>query len=206
MDLSLNHINVGPDSISLMLPRDEESSLNDAIAGDCVDPYWGKLWDSAADSAACVLQSDWGRQNKTIELGCGAGLLGIAGLMAGLDVTFSDHEPQAVDLAVSNAEFNGFKSRGLILDWGDPSDEKFDVLLASDVLYEQESHAKLLLLAERMLHTGGSFHIGDPGRQLSRNFLNLANDGGWHVQIFDKHLQPCLAPFTNQFQWLILKR
>ena len=190
-----------------MLPLDEESSLNEMVQGKGIDPYWAKLWESASDTAHCIFQTEWTANLKTLELGCGIGLAGIAGLIAGLDMTFSDHEPQAVDLALQNAALNGFENCGaIVLDWANPIDETFDVILASDVLYEQESHLKILLLAEQMLRPGGSLRIGDPGRQISRNFLNLANDHSWSVSIFDAQLKPCLAPFTNQFQWLVLQK
>ena len=200
-------LNIGDSSISLRVPADEEASLADAAAGKCVDPYWAKLWDTATDTAHCIVQKKWPANLNALELGCGSGLVGVAGLMAGLDVTFSDHEPQAVELALQNGELNGFAGcKGIVLDWADTTEEQFDMLLASDVLYEKKSHLVLLKLAEKILRPNGQFLIGDPGRQLARDFLSLANDRNWKVQIFSRDMKPCLTPFTNEFQLLVLER
>lgn len=192
-----------------MFTRDEEECLAAAVRGDAVDPYWGKVWGSALPSAECVLKSDWPRSKnlKTIELGCGLGLVGIAGLMAGLDVTFSDHEPQAVELAVENAAMNGFENcAGLVMSWTEPTSSKFDVVLASDVLYEAGSHQSLLSAASQLLSPAGNFYIGDPGRSLAKDFLHLAMDADWKVKLFDSDMNQVSTPSTNQFQWIELTK
>ncbi len=190
-------------TICMQLPSDEEASLEDAVAGKCVDPYWGKLWDAAHESASCVLRHQWPAKRSALELGCGAGMVGIAGLMAGLEVTFSDHEPQAIELAVENAALNGFeKCDKLLLEWAQPIDRKFDFILASDILYEQTSHELILNLAEAMLNDDGKLFIGDPGRRLVRNFISSASSIGWRIKIVDGNLQEIMVPPSNQFLWI----
>lgn len=206
-EYSIQTLSIKGQTILLKLPSNAEAMLNLAVSGGCVDPYWGKLWDSAVDSAECVFQNEWPDGIRALELGCGAGLLGIAGQLAGMDVTFSDHEPMAVELACENSRLNGFESAtGIVLDWQAPSDAEFDVLLASDVLYEDGLHVPLLDLAKKMLVSGGQFCIGDPGRQLARSFLNRACDARWKVTIYDNEMNETMTPFNNQFQWIVLKK
>ena len=194
-------------SIRLKVPADPDQILSDAVEGQAVDPYWGKIWDSAPRAAACVLRTDWPTTIQALEIGCGCGLLGIAAMFAGADVTLSDHDVEAVNLAVENARLNGFANApGMVLDWNAPPDATFDLLLASDVLYEEQFHQPLLAAMNKLLKPGGSFRIGDPGRQLAKSFVQSAAENGWATEIFDADLEPLLMPTTNAFQWLVLKQ
>lgn len=205
---ALNSFTVGETKIRIFT-SDEERCLAEAARGEAVDPYWGKVWDAAIPAAECVLKTDWSKMTglKVLELGCGLGLVGIAGLMAGLDVTFSDHEPQAVELAIENAAMNGFENcAGLVMSWAEPANEKFDIILASDVLYEADSHECLLHAASQLILPTGKFYIGDPGRRLARDFLNLAMDANWKVKLFDRDRNQVAVPATNEFQWIELSK
>ena len=205
-------IQIDRHEIIVHVPAREEDYLELAARGESVDPYWGKIWDAALGSAECILNRQWPAGATAIELGCGIGLAGIAGLKAGLQVVFTDHEPLAVALAIENAQRNGFAdSSGHVLDWaGDGTDgtteNKFDFCLASDVLYESDSHADLLAMAAQLLHSGGLFFIGDPGRRNTRDFLTLATKRKWKVRLFDQNQNETAVPSTNEFQWIELKR
>ncbi|MEZ6132128.1 MAG: methyltransferase domain-containing protein [Planctomycetaceae bacterium] len=194
--------------ILLDLPADPDALLASAtdVDADC-DPYWGILWDAAVPTAECVLQSTWADGLRVLEIGCGAGLVGLAGLLAGMDVTFSDMVPDAVQLAEHNAALNGFpNTAGIVMDWNDAKHDSFDMILASDVLYETRHHAALLTLLKRSLHRQGRCWIGDPGRQQAVPFIQAAIDNGWSVQLSDRNLQPIDAPVLATFQLIALTR
>src|SRR6267142_6435034 len=115
---------VGPHVFRLFTPADPDQLLDHlettqaATQPHLADPYWAKLWPAAPLLAAAVVRNPAPRGTRVLELGCGSGLVGIAALACGLDVTFSDYVPFAVELALENAARNGFRSaRGLILDW-----------------------------------------------------------------------------------------
>ena len=205
MDWKLKTIDLGEVQIQLKLPADPESLLEDLAeqdAKDChdTDPYWSWLWDASADMSRCILSEHWKLPLKTLELGCGCGLAGIAGLLAGLDVTFSDLVPDAVELAQHNAAQNGFTdAEGLVLDWNHPQKAKFDLLIASDILYEASNHQPILRLAEKMLLKGGQFWIGDPGRSIVSDFIHAARDAGWSTQ-----LRRNGASGSSKFQLLVM--
>ena len=184
---------------------DEDECLEQAASGNAVDPYWGKVWDAAIPTAKIILRQKWEPGLKTLEVGCGVGLLGIAALSAGMDVTLSDHEPLAVSQAIRNAELNGFSHvRGVVMNWESPIDEKFDLLIASDVLYEKGSHEALVGLTFKLLNPGGMFIIGDPGRSLAKDFLGLAMDADLVVELFDEANNPVAMPARNQFQLMVI--
>ncbi len=199
-------------SVSLQIPADPDQMLEDALAGEAcgnrnTDPYWGLLWDAAPRTARLILSRKWTAKAKALELGCGVGLAGIAGLMAGMDVTFSDLVPSAVQMAQENAALNGFPdAAGLVVDWLCPPPVSFDVLLASDVLYDSANHAPLLQTIEAMLNTDGCVWIGDAGRANAPKFIDQAQKSGWHVQIFDEELHRLSQPTHIRFQLLVLSR
>lgn len=201
-------LQIGPHQLTLQLPADPDRLLEAAAAaGDDSDPYWGILWDAAVEMAGCVLKAEWPDGGRALEIGCGCGLVGVAGLMAGLDVTFSDLVPDAVQLSLSNATINGFpNAAGRAIDWRDEIGESFDLLLASDVLYETGQHESLLAFANRTLKPGGCLWIGDPGRQQAELFLQRAEQQGWQVQVRDRELRPLKRAVHVNFQLLVCER
>ena len=46
------------------------------------DPYWATLWSAATPTAEAVLQAHWPPDTSVLELGCGVGLVGLAGSCA----------------------------------------------------------------------------------------------------------------------------
>ena len=179
-------------SIELVLPADPEQGLQEALAAEAAgtvgcDPYWGLLWPAAAQTAELILNHHWPVRLRAMELGCGVGLTGIAALLAGHEVTFSDHAPSAVKIAQENAGRNGFDDvPGLVFEWQEPPERQFDFLFASDVLYESAGHAPLLLTLCAMLSPGGTVWIGDPGRSAALLFIEQARSLGWQVDLRDE--------------------
>ncbi len=170
------------------------------------DPYWATLWSAATPTATAVLKADWKPEAKVLELGCGAGLAGVAALTRGHQVTFSDISPEAVQVARANAQRNGFAdAEALVLDWYHPPKITFDVLLASDVLYHQASHNCLLQAIEQMLAPDGICWIGDPGRVNAREFFHSAGRT-FEVHLFDRDGKEFWVPQVGDYQRFTLRR
>ena len=198
--------------IRLLLLTRPESILNEvgALSPEDVrqtDPYWGTLWPSAVSTAKLVLSQSWPAQQPALEIGCGTGLVGVAGLLAGLNVTFSDLVPEAVELAQHNAALNGFDDApGMRIDWRSPPVRQFELILASDVLYSTELHEPLIEVLDRMLAPGGVCWIGDPGRATVREFLHRLPEQRFSVTLKTLLNEPCLIPSINEFQLLVVSR
>ena len=196
-----HQITIANRQIVLDLPADPEALLKVAAeTEESLDPYWGILWDAAIHTAERILKFDWPPGTRALELGCGAGLVGIAGLMAGMEVTFSDVVPEAVELAVRNASANGFPTaKGQQINVHSKPTETFDVLMASDLLYDADLHASVLHYAENALATDGVFLLGDPGRQNADVFVTMARRQGWLVETPQQgrapHTQDCAERF-----------
>lgn len=213
---SEREVRVGPFVFCLTTPADPDALLEvleqPAAAGapHFADPYWAKLWPAAPLLAAAVARNRPAAGTATLELGCGSGLVGIAGLACGLDVTFSDYVPLAVELALQNAERNGFsQGRGLVLDWHhDVGSERqrFDLILAADVTYDRTNLDALLQVVEDRLAPAGRAWFGDAGRSPAPDFAERARLRGWQVARFNEHDRPAGSHKFGQFERIVLCR
>ena len=199
-------------TIELALPADPEQGLHDALAAEAAgisgsDPYWGLLWPAALLTAEQILNHEWPARLRALELGCGVGLTGIAALLAGHEVTFSDHAPSAVQMAQANADRNGFANvPGLVFEWQKPPELPFDFLFASDVLYDSAGHAPLLTTLRSLLLPGGTVWIGDPGRTVASLFIDRARSEGWQVDLRDGQNQSLDGRQQQQFRLIVMSR
>jgi len=146
-------------------------------------PYWGYLWPTALEMAQALFESPFPKGLPVLEIGAGLGLAGIAGLMAGLEVLFSDYDRLSVRIALLNAARNGFpEARGIFLDWCDPPPLQFPLILGCDVIYEARNHAPILDLCQRMLAPGGVCWLADAGRHQAPAFVELAQKRGFGLE------------------------
>jgi len=207
----LERVQICGREFELELPEPTEL-LEEAVAGERSgaagwDPYWGLLW-AAAPLTARLLLTAAPRVQRSLELGCGVGLVGLAGLAAGLSVTFSDQSAAAVSMAVRNAERNGLcGGLGLVFGWQDvPAVSPYEFVFASDVLYERSGHEPLLGALGQLLAPGGVVWIGDAGRQHAPKFVETARQRGWRVRHYDQELRPLADPQPLQYRLLVLDR
>lgn len=148
-------------------------------------PYWADLWPSAQVLGKALAQKSWpdletaNAAPKALEIGCGVGLPGIVALSLGFEVIFSDYDTAALDFVERNAIANGFEQfETLGLDWRVPPTLKVDLLLASDVIYEQRNIAPLIHLLKVVLNAKGTCLLVDPNRPWQKQFrqsLGAAN-------------------------------
>ena len=114
----------------------------------------GKLWDAALALTAHVGSTSGNDEcvhgKRVLELGSGVGAVGIGARLFGASrVVLTDIE-DVVPLLAANIELNHVESvTAVALDWFQavPSailEESFDLILASDVVYDPELHAPLL--------------------------------------------------------------
>jgi predicted nicotinamide N-methyase len=212
LQLTKQTLSIAGHKITFELPASQDQLLEEAIrnknsGSSDWDPYWGSLWETSPKTAEIILNHQWPSGLKSLELGCGIGVTGIAALIAGHEVTFSDHATAAVKLAISNAGLNGFPSAtGTVFDWQQSSASlQYDFVFGSDVLYETVSHQPLLNTIQRMLKVDGIAWIGDAGRTNAERFAELAISQRWNVETNDEHGEPSDAPRHLQFRIYILK-
>ncbi len=155
-------------------------------------PYWGLLWASGQALAEAVLaEPEIARGARVLELGCGLGVTACAALEAGADLYAADCFAEALLFCSYNAVRNTARSpRTLLLDWRTEAGRAacmalapFTLVLAADVLYEQDDLAPLFNLVPRLLAAGGAFWLGEPGRRVSRAFVAAARERGWRDRL-----------------------
>jgi len=158
--------------LRLLRPRDAEALLDEhAFEHEEYLPYWAELWPSSLALARTVAARSL-RGARTLELGCGLGLPSIAAALAGGRVLATDWSPDAVAMTRANAERNGARVETLVCSWAEPGPlverAPWDLVLASDVLYEARNADALLELLPRL---GPEVWLADPGRPPARRFL-----------------------------------
>jgi predicted nicotinamide N-methyase len=161
--------------LRLLRPRDSESLLDEAaFEHEEYLPYWAELWPSALALARAVAGRAL-RGARTLELGCGLGLPSIAAALAGGRVLATDWAPEAVAMAAENAARNDVRIETLVCSWTEPEPllerAPWDLVLASDVLYERRNADALLELLPRLAR---EVWLADPGRPPAAPFLEAA--------------------------------
>jgi predicted nicotinamide N-methyase len=166
-DVAESEIVIAGRAMRIRHPRDADDLLDEeAFARDDRLPYWADIWPSSIVLAEHVAALD-GRGRSLLELGCGLGVVATAAARAGFDVTATDYYDDALAFATLNVADNaGATIATRMVDWRDfPADlARFDVVVASDVLYERP-YADLVAAAfARTLASGGEGWLADPGR------------------------------------------
>lgn len=167
-------VRVGERTLSIVHPASAEDLIDEAdFERDERLPYWAELWPSARVLAEHVTTLN-GRGRRLLELGCGSGVVATCASLAEFDVTASDYYDDAPRFARVNAWRNSAADvRGMLLDWRDvPGDlPRFDVVVASDVLYERPYGELVARVIARTLTADGVALLADPGRVGRDNFL-----------------------------------
>ncbi len=168
------NVDIADRTISILHPSSAEDLIDEKdFERDERLPYWAELWPSSRMLGQWMLDRP-GAGYSLLELGCGAGLVATCASLSGFDVTVSDYYEDALRFAEVNAWRNGGKiSRGMLLDWRQlpPDLPRYDVVVASDVLYERPSG---VLIAETLAHTlapNGTAWLADPGRVARDSFI-----------------------------------
>lgn len=165
--------------------------LLDVITDDAFNvderlPYWAELWPSARALTEYILgNASLCKGKKVLELGCGIGLTTMAVYKAQpAEFTATDYEQAALDSTRSNFRLNKISPPRLkILDWRSPAiDEKFEVIVASDIAYEQRFFEPLVNLFDTLLQPTGEIILAEPNRQIAQSFFGKLTMAGYQLK------------------------
>jgi predicted nicotinamide N-methyase len=120
-------------------------------------PYWAFCWGAGQALARYLLDHpEMVRGLRVLDFGAGSGVAGIAAAMAGAhSVLAVDIDPLALEVARHNAALNG-----VAIEVAREVREPWDVLLASDILYETGNEH----LVQAAADTGRLVLVSDPLR------------------------------------------
>ena len=177
---------VAGDAVALETPRSADELINEIdFERDERLPYWADIWPSSTALAGVVSELD-GAGKSALELGCGVGLVTIGALRAGFDVLATDYYEDALLFARRNGlSATGCEPRTRHVDWRAFPDDlgRFDLVLASDVLYEREYATLVADAIVASLAPGGVALIADPGRVALLSFVTACEQRGCAVGI-----------------------
>jgi predicted nicotinamide N-methyase len=171
-------------AIGIWRPPDMEA-LIDLVAFEADEriPYWADVWESAIVLAEEIAKLD-GYGRTMLELGCGLGLPSLVAARSGFAVTATDYEEPALEGVRYNAAQNGLEGiAARVLDWRNiPSDlDRFDLVVAADVLYEPHHSAALAAVIARTLAPAGLALVADPCRTRAAGFADACRAQGLGV-------------------------
>jgi predicted nicotinamide N-methyase len=178
----VDEVPVGAGSMGILRPRAAEELIDEAeFEADERLPYWADVWPSARVLAARLL-AEPGAGRSLLELGCGSGVGAVAALRADFAVTITDYYADALLFARANAwRLAGREpDEARLVDWRSFPDDlgHFDVVAASDVLYERPYAALVARAFARTLARGGLGLLTDPGRVFAPAFVEAARSLG----------------------------
>lgn len=174
-------VRVGDRDLNILRPRSAEDLISETdFERDERLPYWAELWPSST-ILANFIAADTRPRSRVIELGAGVGLVSIAAAMVGHQVTATDYYKDALAFARANAFRNlGHEIDTVLVDWRAVPEQlpRFDVVLASDVLYESRYAPLVAGVVDRFLSARGVAYIADPGRVAANAFVDACVDLG----------------------------
>ena len=142
---------------------------------------FGQVWPSGQHLAEAMHVFEF-EGKRILELGCGIGLASLVLQRRGADVVASDIHPQAEPFLAYNAALNELPAvhyRQLRWDVPLPTLGRFDVIIASDVLYER-AHAQLIAeVIERYAQPDAEVVLTDPGRGNSARLSSVLAEYGF---------------------------
>lgn len=126
---------------------------------------FGQIWPSGRLLAQAMLRVDIAGR-RILELGCGIGLASLVLQRRGANVVASDMHPLTESFLAYNAALNALpvvRYRALRWDVPTPSLGHFDLIIASDVLYERDQAWLLAGVVERHADRKAEVLVTDPG-------------------------------------------
>lgn len=171
---SVEDATVDEHTFSILKPANSDDLIREEdFVRDERLPYWADVWPSSIILAGKLMELE-GSGKTALELGCGVGLSTLAATSAGYDVLSTDYYEDALDVTRANVFRNlGTIARTRLVDWRRPPHDlgTFDLVFASDVLYEKEYAELLPELLRGLLAPSGVALIADPGRVAAPVFV-----------------------------------
>jgi predicted nicotinamide N-methyase len=144
-------------------------------------PLFGQLWPSGSILAE-HLASFAITGKRILEIGCGMALSSLVLHSRGADITASDHHPLAAEFLARNCRLNALSVMPYVdAHWDRPDAALglFDLIVASDVLYERGHADSIALFIARHAKLGAEVLISDPGRDNAPRLRRLLIEQGF---------------------------
>ncbi len=161
---SVGHVEEMIDAAALL----REASIKDP-------PYWALVWIGAKAVAAELAYGPALTGMRVLDLGCGLGLSGLSAAIRGASVSFADYLEAPLDFVEASVRLNALSNcRCRRVDFTvDRLEERFDLILAADVVYDPAHYQALAGFLDLHLHTGGTILLTESLRADAKDFLAM---------------------------------
>lgn len=152
-----------------------------------LSPYFGVVWPSARGlSRYLVEKADLSPGTRVLELGCGLALPAFVAARMGARVVATDFHPEVRSFIEKNSALNSVEIDYREQDWRDRANvhERFQVVMASDVLYEKEHPRDLVAGVLRWVEPKGRVFLADPGRTYLQSAVDEFEKQGWKGTLY----------------------
>jgi len=203
-------VEFGPTDIHLCTLRDNQQFHDpDDIAKElgissASWPLFGVIWPSSMVLAHYISDYPTGSR-RILEIGCGMALTSLLLNKQNADITATDYHPEVGKFLLRNTLLNqdapiAFER----VDWANSQDTLglFDLIIGSDLLYEDEHIDLLATFIERHSNAACEVILVDPGRGRKNKLSTKMLAYGFNSD----HIKPLETPYlTNEFKGHILK-
>jgi|SRR5690554_772907 predicted nicotinamide N-methyase len=165
-----------PENPDIVLDSISDSDYNK----DQFLPYWAQHWPSAQQFLSYILQYPFKTDIEVCELGCGLGVLSTAFMIRKCKTFSIDISHHACRYSHQNIMLNGCIPKVLCSDWRNIGlNKRFDLIAASDIIYESRWIEPVLSCMNSMLLPDGKAWIADPCRRYWDPFKMRAKELGF---------------------------
>lgn len=132
--------------------------------------YWDRIWPSEVALSEFLIHQFFPKKLTgvaVLEIGCGTGLAGVVAAQLGAFTMFSDMVPVTLEAVKETCHLNHISDFDTCtLDWSEKieSKERYDVVLGSEVFYDEAILADIAHVLEQVLVPGGKGMFCDPNR------------------------------------------
>lgn len=162
----------------------------DGLLPDDVIPYYCAVWPAAellAREVVKALDNLDPKQLKVLELGSGLGIPALVAAGRGCCVTAVDANSDALELLDHNAARNNLSMELIHSDWRKLPEVfppgSFDLILASDVLYEPYHGESFAKVSRYLLASEGKILLTDPCRWHYQDFIHSLERESFNVEV-----------------------
>jgi ETFB lysine methyltransferase len=188
-ELASTQVTIGDHSYDLLRPKSVDELISEEdFAIDERIPYWADCWPSSRVLAEHIVGRN-GQQRHALELGCGIGLVSLVAARAGFRVLATDYYADALEFTAANAQRHGLSRLDTrLVDWRKLPDDlgTFDLVAASDVLYEQPQAGWIAQALAATLSSNGLGLLSDPGRRTAEAFVAECDHRGLAARCVDR--------------------
>jgi predicted nicotinamide N-methyase len=141
-------------------------------------PYWSRIWPSALALSALLQEKPHLVKGKhVLELGAGLGLPSFISSSYASTVTVSDYAPEAIgwlNLNITKLGLANVSTR--LFNWKDRPLPNADVVLLSDIGYDEKDFPDIRDMIEEYIHSGALVLLSIPFRMISSQFVLLVEE------------------------------